>query len=332
MSSTTLTDHVTPCPVSSHVISADWLGDTVALVSADGTLVRTNGESDRQETVLHPDASILVAASDSKRIITGGDDGRVVSFDAGGSVKTLAERSGKWIDAVTTKDGNAFAYSTGRDVYASDGRGSEKHLAVSSSARGIAFAPKGYRLAVSHYNGVTLWFPNIEGKPEFLEWKGSHLDVIWSPDGRFIVTSMQENAMHGWRLQDMNHMRMTGYPSKIRSFSWSADGKWLATSGADAAIVWPFETKDGPIGKAPREYAVRPSRVSKVAFHSRSLVLAIGYEDGCILLVRFSDAAELLVRAPVESSAVTALSWNASGMKLAFGCADGQAGILTLPS
>ncbi|WP_204307852.1 hypothetical protein, partial [Klebsiella pneumoniae] len=85
-------------------------------------------------------------------------------------------------------------------------------------------------------------------------------------------------------------------PGKVRSLSWSADGKWLATSGAEAAIVWPFDSTEGPMGKAPRECGVRPARVSRVAFHPKSPVLAMGYEDGCILLVRFTAASELLVR------------------------------------
>ena len=85
-------------------------------------------------------------------------------------------------------------------------------------------------------------------------------------------------------------MRMSGYPAKVRSVSWSSDGHWLATSGAEAAIVWPFDSKEGPTGKAPRECGVRPARVSRVAFHPKALVLAMGYEDGCILLVRFTDA------------------------------------------
>jgi hypothetical protein len=61
-------------------------------------------------------------------------------------------------------------------------------------------------------------------------------------------------------------------------------------------------------------------------------VLAAGYEDGCLLLIRLADASELLVRAPVKDSAVTALAWDAHGRHLAFGCADGEAGILTLPA
>jgi len=127
-------------------------------------------------------------------------------------------------------------------------------------------------------------------------------------------------------------MRMSGYPSKTRSLSWSHDGQWLATSGAEAAIVWPFGSKEGPMGKAPRECGVRPTKVSRVAFHPRAPVLAIGYEDGCILLVRLTDGSELLARAPVEGSGLTALAWDKAGQRIAFGTDDGQAGILALPA
>jgi dipeptidyl aminopeptidase/acylaminoacyl peptidase len=186
---------------------------------------------------------------------------------------------------------------------------------------------------MAHYNGATLWFPNLETAPEELAWKGSHLDVTWSPDGRFVVTTMQENAMHGWRLQpDRGDMRMSGYPAKVRSLTWSHDGAWLATSGAEAVIAWPFGSKEGPTGKAPRECGVRAARVSRVAFHPKTPVLAAGYEDGCILLIRFNDAAELLVRPAVQESGISALAWDGKGARLAFGASDGRAGILTLPA
>lgn len=329
--SSSLRDHVTALTTPAHVVSATWLKGKVALALADGTLMLSDGKGDERLVEVHPDAAILVVSADENRLITGGDDGRIVACDAAGNTVELAARKGRWIDALASRSDGAFAFSTGRDVVVNDGRGKEKSLSVSSTARGLAFAPKGYRLAATHYNGVTLWFPNVENSAEQLEWKGSHLDVTFSADGRFIVTSMQENALHGWRLADKHHMRMTGYPAKTRSLSWSSDGKWLATSGADASIIWPFESKDGPMGKSPRECGVRAAKVSRVAFHPRALVLAIGYEDGCILLVRLTDASEMLVRAPVADSAVTAFGWDKNGMHLAFGCADGQAGILTLP-
>ena len=86
------------------------------------------------------------------------------------------------------------------------------------------------------------------------------------------------------------------------------------------------------MGKAPRECGVRPARVSRVAFHPKALVLAIGYEDGCILLVRLTDASELLARHPAEGSGITALVWDKGGRRLAFGSEDGRAGVLTLPA
>ncbi|UMY17774.1 WD40 repeat domain-containing protein [Methylobacterium organophilum] len=327
-----LTTYVTAVDAGTHVAAACWLKDTLALARAEGGVLLLR-DGAQQTAPAHPEAGILVSAGDATRIVTGGDDGRVVATDASGESAELgAAKGGAWIDAIALHPDGAVAWSAGKTVTARDAKGRERTLTVPTTARGLAFAPKGYRLAVAHYNGVSLWYPNLETDPELVEWKGSHLDVTWSPDGRFVVSTMQENALHGWRLQpDRGHMRMSGYPAKVRSLSWSHDGNWLATSGAEAAIVWPFDSKEGPTGKAPRECGVRPARVSRVAFHPKAPVLAVGYEDGCILLVRFTDASELLVRPAVRGSAVSALVWDARGSRLAFGCGDGQAGILTLP-
>ena len=111
-------------------------------------------------------------------------------------------------------------------------------------------------------------------RPNGWNGKGSHLRVSFSPDGRFLVTAMQEPALHGWRLADGNNMRMSGYPGKVRSMSWSADGKGLATSGANELIIWSFQGKDGPMGKEPRTLAHYANRVAVVACHPRQDVAA----------------------------------------------------------
>jgi WD40 repeat protein len=88
------------------------------------------------------------------------------------------------------------------------------------------------------------------------------------------------------------------------------------------------------MGKAPRECGVRRAKVSAVAFHPKALVLAIGYDDGCVLLARLTDASELLVRGVArgeEHARVTALAWDKSGRRLAFGLENGAAGICVLP-
>jgi WD40 repeat protein len=169
----------------------------------------------------------------------------------------------------------------------------------------------------------------MAAKPEFLEWAGSHLGVIFSPDNKFLVTAMHEPALHGWRLADNRHMRMSGYPGRVRSMSWSAGGKGLATSGADTVIVWPFTSKDGPMGKEPAMLAPLQARVSMVACHPKQDVMGVGYSDGTVLMVRLEDGAEILVRRN-GGEAVSALAWGAKGTQLAFATEDGDAGMVEL--
>ena len=205
-----------------------------------------------------------------------------------------------------------MAWSAGKTAFVRSGKNEEKSLDVPSTVGGLAFAPKGLRLAVAHYNGVTLWFPNMAATPEFLAWAGSHHSVTFSPDNKFLVTAMHEPALHGWRLADNRHMRMTGYPGRVRSMSWSVGGKALATSGADTVILWPFASKDGPMGKEPAMLAPLQARVSAVACHPKQDILAAGYSDGTILMVRMTDGAEILVRRN-GTAPVAALAWNSKG-------------------
>jgi WD40 repeat protein len=111
--------------------------------------------------------------------------------------------------------------------------------------------------------------------------------------------------------------------------SWSAGGKALATSGADTVIVWPFASKDGPMGKQPAMLAPLQARVTQVACHPRDDILAAGYSDGTVLMVRMHEGAEILVRRN-DGAAVSALAWNAKGTMLAFAAEDGAAGLLEL--
>jgi WD40 repeat protein len=326
---TSLAQHLHPIQAGEHVVAAAFIGGAPALALAGGAILVGEPE-DQKRLAAHPDAAILTAVSDGKTLLTGGDDGRVVAIGADAVAREIAEEKGRWIDALALR-GQAFGWSAGKKVSARDETGMVKSWSAPTTARGLAFQPKGYRLAAAHYNGVTLWFPKVEGEPQTLEWKGAHLDATFSPDGRFLVSSMQENALHGWRVADARNMRMTGYPGKTRSLSWSHDGAWLATSGADGAIVWPFKDKDGPMGKAPRECGVREARVTKVAFHPRALVIAIGYADGLVFLCRLADAAEILVRPPGDGP-ISALSWDATGARLLLGLETGEAGLLTLPA
>ena len=56
------------------------------------------------------------------------------------------------------------------------------------------------------------------------------------PDGKSVVTAMQENALHGSRLRDKGELAMSGYPAKVKSFAWVGNTPYLVTSGALSLI------------------------------------------------------------------------------------------------
>jgi WD40 repeat protein len=324
-----VTDRVRPVAIGAPVIAVHFLGEHAAFVGAEETVALVNGAGDIARVAVHS-GGILCVASDGERIVVGGDDGKVVSLDAKGIPKTLAtDPKRRWIDNVALHPDGAVAWSAGKVATVRNAKGEEKSFEVPSTVGGLAFAPKGMRLAIAHYNGVTLWFPNMAGSAQFLEWAGSHLGVVFSPDNKFLVTTMHEPALHGWRLADNRHMRMTGYPGRVRSLSWSAGGKALASSGADTVILWPFASKDGPMGKEPSMLAPLQARVTVVACHPRNDILAAGYSNGVVLMVRLDDGAEILVRKD-SGAPVSALAWNAKGTMLAYAAEDGDAGLLEL--
>jgi WD40 repeat protein len=322
-----LADRVRPVSADAPVVGIHFLGQTPVFVLGEAVLLFA-AESGERRVQVHS-GGILCSASDGARIVSGGDDGALVETDGVGEHRVLAsDDKRRWVDQVALAPDGSVAWSAGKTARVLTKKDEVRGFDAPSTVAGLAFVPKGFRLAIAHYNGATLWFPNAAGAaPQTFEWKGSHLGVTVSPDGRFLVTCMQEPALHGWRIADGQHMRMSGYSARVRSLSWTSDGDNLATSGSEQLILWPFDGKDGPMGRQPKILARSKSRVSVVACHPRQPVAAVGYADGAVVLVRLDDGALIAVRA-ADGQPVSALGWQAKGQTLAFGTEAGAAGVL----
>ena len=83
------------------------------------------------------------------------------------------------------------------------------------------------------------------------------------------------------------------------------------------------------MGKQPRILAPTESQAETVACHPKQEVVAVGYADGLVLIVRIEDGAEILAR-KAAAAPVTALAWSTTGKLLAFGTEDGEAGVIDL--
>lgn len=319
--------NITHYDLQSYCLSCGFIGNKPAFVSVEGLIVFLTPTP--QVFEVHQGVISSHFSHDNTAIITGGEDGKVCQTTVGGHTELLSQKERKWINNVAFGPQKAFAFSSARLAFVHVGK-EQQELPHERSVEGLAFAPKGLRLAVAHYNGVTLHWLSTQTSPTTLVWKGAHCDVTFSPDNRYVISTMQENALHGWRLTDHQHLRMSGYPSKVKSWSWSAKGKWLATSGASAAIVWPFHTKDGPMGKTPLELGTRADAlVSTVSCHPSKEIVAIGFNDGMILAAYFRDGKEVLLKG-YGKSAISALNWDQTGHTLTFGSENGECGMIDI--
>ncbi|OLL53655.1 WD40 repeat domain-containing protein [Bartonella henselae] len=318
---------ITNYDLQSYCLSCGFMDNKPVFVSVEGFIVFFN--SPPQTIEIHRGIISSHFSHDNTALITGGEDGKVCQTTADGHTQVLSKQERKWISNVAFGPQKVCAFASSRIAWANTNQGFQE-LVHERSVEGLAFARKGLRLAVAHYNGVTLHWLSTQTSPTTLVWKGAHCGVTFSPDNRYVISTMQENALHGWRLTDHQHLRMSGYPSKVKSWSWSQKGKWLATSGASAAIVWPFHTKDGPMGKAPLELGTRSNvLVSSVACHPSEEIVAIGFNDGMILCAHFRNGKEALLKG-YGKSAISALNWDQKGHNLAFGSENGECGIINI--
>jgi WD40 repeat protein len=316
------------------VIGAVVLDGVAGFGLGDGSIgLRDLSQPDKPQTERRrPHATALLsiaAAPDGKGFISGGDDGRLMHTPLDAEPRLLAERPRKWIEQIAVApEGGLIAFGAGKEAALVDmqGRAQGSLADHPSTVAGLAFNPKGKRLAVAHYNGTSLWWAKAAAQtPKRLTWRGSHVALSWSPNGRFLITATQENELHGWRTDDFADMRMSGYPAKPRSLSWSADGKWLATSGAESVICWHCAGK-GPMGSTPLEMN-RGALVMAVAFHPKLSILASGDAEGGLTLGRISDERSIPLE-KISPAAIACMGWSGDGRYLAIGAEDGAAAII----
>lgn len=303
--------------------AASWVGDTCLFALGDGAVVAANFEGHKRAQAHDGAALCATPHPEGAGLLTGGDDGRLALTTPNGETETFAALGRKWIDHVVASPATGvIAAAQGKEaaIFKAGAREPSHRFAYPSTLGGLAFDAKGRRLAGAHYGGATLRYALIEEDAgAACKWAGSHIGVTISPEADYVITAMQETGLHGWRMPDKLDLRMTGYPAKTRSFSWDKRGRWLASSGANCVVIWPFTGKLGPQGKPPVLVGERPALVTCVAFHPKDERIAIGYSDGLVRLEKLDDRDVLVELDEPGEGAVTALAWNADGTVLAVG-------------
>lgn len=310
---------------------------TAALFEKDGAVFALGDGAVRFEdgsfSIAH-DGAILCACvhPSGEGIVTGGDDGRVI-WHRKSEAGLLATAKG-WIDAIdASAESGLIAFSSGRTLSVIDAKDAtfRRDFQHERTVSGVAFEPKGRRIATSTYGGAALWFARIaDQKPTLLKWAGSHIGVAFSPDGAFIITSMQDNQLHGWRIKDQKNLRMGGYPGKVKSVSFLSKGQLMATSGAQGAVLWPFIGANGPMGKEATEIGYdEGSLIALVASTPKSGLLVAGLNDGRVWLADPAGQGLNFLKAD-KGASIVALAMSPDAKHVAWADEDGHAGVFAI--
>lgn len=311
-------------PVAACAFSRN--GTTVAFALGDGC-VRTlpadiAAAAPTAPAPIHGGAVLaLVADPAGDGFVTGGDDGRLLRLDLDGAATELFSQKGRWIDHLAAhRATGAVAASVGKAAVVVTKDGEVREFGPhQSTVADLDFSKDGGRIGCAHYGGVTVWsLAQPAPPPRRFAWRGSHVALKWSTDGKFIATGTQENDIHVWRMAQATDMRMQGYPAKVKSLSWTADARFLYTSSQPVFTAWPFSGK-GPEGKPPLQFGEEGAGLlSVVAAHPAAEFVAGGYDSGELQLGDIKTRRSVVLKM-ADGSAITCLAWSPDGYKLAVG-------------
>ena len=319
--------------VGDYAIAGGWAvgGEALVVGDAAGGVYVFDGRFGantwaRQEA--HEGGVLAMAIHPSgNAFATAGQDGRILVWGvAEGRVKQAIEAGSDWVENVAwSPDGQWLACSCSRRVcvFGADGASVWRSDDHPSTVSAIAWAGA-EELATACYGRVTFFHASTGALRQKLEWMGSLVSLVLSPDGDIVACGSQDNSVHFWRRSTEQDSTISGYPGKPSALAFDDTGTLLATGGGEDVTVWSFEG-DGPEGTRPGILEHHDDTVTTLAFARRGMRLASGSRDCNVVVWSLGPdgQGEPIGAAPV-ADVVGALCWRPDGRALA--ALDAQGG------
>lgn len=316
-----------------HVVALTWAPDSSrwAALSVSGTLALPSltEKNTTSSLSVHPAGGLSISWGRSG-ILTGGQQGSVFCWQVqadGSLAKSFEVNPGEnWAQhVVSCTDGARFVTAAGKKLrlWTAAGDLLQDYPDQPSTIAALCLRPDNEAVGVGSYGGVRL-YRCVEREPyEDLNWKGSIIEISWSPNGRFVAAASQERTINFWRLpfRPGEQLAMSGYPVKVRALAWDKDSRYLATGGGELITIWDVSGK-GPAGTKPILLKFHRDRLTALQFQPGSTGLTSGSRDGKLAIWRSAKAAQPEFVADLESS-ISCLRWSPCGRQLVVGTSEG---------
>lgn len=263
------------------------------------------------------------------RVAVPGCDGRVRLYPAEGSgAPEIVEIGRGWIEGIVcSSDEKHWAVGLGTRVVVFDLTGAKvAEWRTAGAVQDLAWNPASpSELAGVGDGGMKIFKIGVEESTGGFEWPGASWRVLWSGDGRWIITGDQTPSVHLYDVPRKYPLHIQGYETKVGTLALDESSRWLATGGGERITVWDCEGAKGPEGSVPRQlegHEEEGGRPVVLAYAPGTTILASGGSEGCLLLFDPVESPDALCRARGESP-FTSLSWNSTGELLAAGTESG---------
>ena len=320
--------------VGDYAIAGGWTlcGEALAVGDAAGGVYAFDGKSGTSAWTRQGahDGGVLAMAihPSGTTFATAGQDGRVLVWNAAeGQVKQAIDVGSGWVENVAwSPDGQWLAASCSRQVcaYGADGGEVWRSDDHPSTVSAIAWSSAG-ELATACYCRVAFFDVPTGELRQKLEWQGSLVSMVLSPDGDIVACGSQDNSVHFWRRSTGHDSMMSGYPAKPSALAFDDTATLLATGGGDAVTVWSFRGR-GPEGTRPGVLKRHAQPVTTLAFARRGMRLASAARDGAVVVWSLKrNGKGRRIGSAVLADIGAGLYWRPDGRALA--ALDAQGGV-----
>jgi WD40 repeat protein len=315
-----------------YAIDLAWSPDGTQLAAASSAgaigLHATADGARRHVLPGHDDGTNALAFQPGTALLaSGGQDGAVKLWDAAAGQHVATGKLGSaWVEHLAWSGARLIA-AAGKNLAAlrPDATVAHTFKPAPKTITALAAHPKGGSAAAAYYGGVALWDADDFVLQKELPYANGIQALVWSPDGKWLVSGNQDPSVHLWIPEQDIELHMSGYEGKVKFLSFDHTSRWLATSGGREACIWDC-LGAGPEGREP---AMLPHEtpVCAVRFQNTHGLLATASLDGVVQL--WSPDRRSPLRATVKMpSAATKLAWSPDDRFLAIGSEKGAVYVL----
>lgn len=202
---------------------------------------------------------------------------------------------------------------------------------------GLARSPDGKTIATAGDDGTVKFWDLVSGEQlnSFTASTEALYQIGWTPDGKQFVTAGNRPDVSIWSLPDFvfqQHLDSSG--EDLECLDIGSQGQVAYGSGSGGVRIGRISDTGQTEIQSVSIFTARAfnvNRCSTVVFSPSGKILAVGLDNGYLILLRERDSKYHVVERVRFSSTVTAIAFQSDELKLAIGEANGSVHALNLP-